>query len=71
MEISKDKENEERIVYKSISIAKTVNPDKYTKKKSSLFYPFWEEKAKYIQAISLTNVISIRKKPIKEKKILP
>ena len=38
MEISKDKKEEERIVYKSIDIAETLNPDKDIKKKSSIFF---------------------------------
>ena len=33
MEISKDKKDEERIVYKSIGITQTLSPDKDTKKR--------------------------------------
>ena len=66
MEISKEKKDEERIVYKSIDIAETLNPDKDTKKKSSIFFPYYQERPIYIYAISLKNVISITKKPLKE-----
>ena len=66
MEISKDKKEEERIVYKSIDIAETLNPDKDIKKKSSIFFPYYQERPIYIYAISLKNVISITKKPLKE-----
>ena len=66
MEISKDMKDEERTVYKSIGIAQTLNPDNDTKKKSSIFYPYYQERPIYIYAISLKNVISITKKPLKE-----
>ena len=66
MEISKEKKDEERIVYKSIDIAETLNPDKESKKKSSIFFPYYQERPIYIYAISLKNVISITKKPLKE-----
>ena len=66
MEISKEKKDEKRIVYKSIDIAETLNPDKGTKKKSSIFFPYYQERPIYIYAISLKNVISITKKPLKE-----
>ena len=66
MESSKDKKDEERIVYKSIGITQTLNPDKDTKKRSSFFYPYWQEKPIFIYTTSLKNVISFRKKPLKE-----
>ena len=53
MEISKDKKEEERIVYKSIDIAETLNPDKDTKKKSSIFFPYYQERPIYIYMLFL------------------
>ena len=47
MEISKEKKDEERIVYKSIDIAETLNPDKDIKKKSSIFFPYYQERPIY------------------------